>query len=480
MPACENKFWLEKISDLFCEIDIIPLSSMDLNRQLNAITRLILLVTIIFAPVCGPYIFIFLILGLIFVIILFYTLRNMNCSEKYVLLEEYTPKNQINNKKNGHKVSYCNPTQTVGKCTKNTTNPQRFANFYEQSEYNENLISQNQKLAGKPALRTLVAPISVAPIVSSNWKENSFVVRPGINSETNFDMSRSGYILSDQARQCHLEQGRKDMNMELTRSTFVNKNTKNVVKNMHYPEHTMISDGGDILVNNYHNPEQIVDNNLPSNLNVGPCQHDPVFKEYNKQINTSMIQPGVFSRNQIIEPISSNIGISFTQQFEPVTIKQNKNGITFVGHDPTILPFEKKEELIPYDNQVHLDEIYDPRHTGYGTSYRSYVEPVTGQVRFYYDDIDAYKRPNYLCKSKVDFLPSSLSTQAIPNDNYFNTQNRYARSIANDSFMDNTLTFRTEMQQRLLRKANAIQEQQRRFPKHTQKMARGSMMNPRS
>ena len=98
MPACENKFWLEKISELFCEIDIIPLSSMDLNGQLNTVTRLLLLLSIIFAPVCGPYIFIFLILGLIFVIILFYSLRNMNCSEKYVLLEEYTPKNRTSKK----------------------------------------------------------------------------------------------------------------------------------------------------------------------------------------------------------------------------------------------------------------------------------------------------------------------------------------------------------------------------------------------
>ena len=478
MPACENKFWLEKISELFCEIDIIPLSSMDLNGQLNAITRLILLLSIIFAPVCGPYIFIFLLLGLIFVIILFYTLRNMNCSEKYVLLEEYTPKNRTN-KKSGHTVTYCNSKQTVAKCTKNTRNPHRISNFKPQNQYNENYISRNQKLAGKPALRTLVAPVSVAPVVSSEWKENSLVVRPGINSETNYDLSRSGYVLSAEARNCHLDQGDKDMNMELARSTWVNKKSSHVVENMTNPVHSMISEGGDVLVNNYHNTSQIFDSNLPSNLNVGRCQHDPVFNEYNKQVNTSMIQPGVYSRNQIIEPISSNIGISFTQQFEPISIEKDKNGITFVGHDPSTVPFEKKEELIPYDKQVHLNEIYDPRHTGYGTSYRSYVEPVTGQVRFYYDDVDAHKRPNYICKSNVDFLPSSLSTQAIPNDNYFNTQNKYARSIANDSFMDNTLAFRTEMQQRLIRKANAIKEQQRRFPKHTQRMARGSMMNPR-
>tara|TARA_B100001769_G_C21912305_1_gene492240 strand:- start:51 stop:779 length:729 start_codon:yes stop_codon:yes gene_type:complete len=242
----------------------------------------------------------------------------------------------------------------------------------------------------------------------------------------------------------------------------------------------MVSDSDEVLINNYHNTSQIFDSNLPSNLNVGRCQRDPVFNEYNKQINTSILQPGVYTRNQTVEPIISNIGISFTPQFTPVSIEQNKNGITLIGHDPSIVPFGKKEELIPYDKQVHLNEIYDPRYTGYGTSYRSYVEPVTGQVRFYYDDVDAHKRPNYICKSNVDFLPSSLSTQAMPSKNYFKSHNKYARSMANDAYMNNCLEFRTEMQNRLLRKANASKEQERRYPKHTQKMARSSMMNPRA
>ena len=106
-----------------------------------------------------------------------------------------------------------------------------------------------------------------------------------------------------------------------------------------------------------------------------------------------------------------NIGISFTQQFEPVSRENDCDGVTFIGHDPNVIeiPYKKSEEILPYDRQTHLDDIYDPRFTGYGTSYRSYLEPVTGQTRFYYDDIDAYKRPNYLCRSKVDHIPSSIS-----------------------------------------------------------------------
>ena len=41
-----------------------------------------------------------------------------------------------------------------------------------------------------------------------------------------------------------------------------------------------------------------------------------------------LIQPGVYTRNEIIEPVDSNIGISFTQQFEPTTCSIDKDGNT--------------------------------------------------------------------------------------------------------------------------------------------------------
>ena len=52
MPVCKNKFWLENYSDLFCEIDIIPLTNMSLALQLNALTRLIFLITLLIVLNC--------------------------------------------------------------------------------------------------------------------------------------------------------------------------------------------------------------------------------------------------------------------------------------------------------------------------------------------------------------------------------------------------------------------------------------------
>ncbi len=536
--SCEGKFWTEKFSDFFCKFDPVPLPSMSFSEQLNAVMQLFIVVGVLVCVFMAISKNTFWWLGLVFIVfgglltvILFYSLRNMQCKENYTesSTRRHTPVK--NTPRPAQRTQYSvefyddggcsNKTSEI--CSRNTSNPGRTASIYSAVVPGPDFVSVNQQLVGNPAKRTMVAPVRVAPAHSSAWRENSLVVRSGINSATNQDLSQSGYLVSQDTYNCTDNVGQemcigdKDMNLELLESTFTP--LRDVVENFSVPEKdttvggnpavplTETSEGqqvynfpyhqgqktnlfdisgnhysGDVLMSDGYFPNQPIDNNLPSNVNFGKCPKDPVFNEYNEQTFTSTIQPGVYTRNQIVEPISSNIGISFTQQFEPVTCKKDKNGITFTGHDPNItpVPFEKPKQLIPYDRQTHLADIYDPRYTGYGTSYRSYVEPVTGQVRFYYDDVDAYKRPNYVTRSKVDFIPSSISTQAIPNSDYFKRQNQYSRTIAQQRFANDTMDFRTDLQERLMRKANANLEQSRRFPKHQRSFTRGGMCNPRS
>ena len=483
-------------------------------------------------------------------------------------------------------IEYYEPGQQCRKetltCSLNIPNPHRLPMEYAEPDYGPGFISANQQLAGPPSRRTMVPPVLVPPCWSSEWKENNLVVFPHINTETNEDLSRSGYIVTNPTKkECGDYCGEtaccgEDVAELLNRSTFAPapflrertlkkpylrenfegtfedsleeaKEAKigktiparpqevissevreaaqigrveapeglpawtgvgiespytvpnNELRKYKFPvrstgecprqrsditelEYLPGDFPGGVLMSDGYFPQQVPENNLPSNRAYGACPKAEEFKEYNKQLHTVPIQPNVNTRNQIIEPISSNIGISFTQQFEPITCDKDCDGITFIGHDPNLQPNPEPstEQRVPYDRQTHLSDIYDPRLTGYGTSYRSYVEPVTGQPRFYYDDVDAYKRPNYITKSNVDFLPSSLATQAIPNDEFFEVQNKNARAIANEAFMDNTINFRTDLQERLMRKANADIAQSRRFPKHTRSFNRGNMRNARS
>lgn len=116
--------------------------------------------------------------------------------------------------------------------------------------------------------------------------------------------------------------------------------------------------------------------------------------------------------------------------------------------------------LPPLDDQ-NYSNIYDPRFTGYGDQYRTYEEPVTGQTRFFYKDVDAIKMPNYIVRSKVDTLPwaPTYGPDKPVRGDYGDYKN-----LANDAFHDSTLTFRAEMQESLMRKRNAEMWQRRVSP----------------
>ena len=526
MPNVRTEsFWVDSPILLFTDLNFVPLPSMTFVERFNSISRLVVILTLLILPFSNIISLFILIIGLAILIFLF---PKLDKKENFITKETYIPKRNMRNKKGANFVEYYQPqcVKDTQQCVTNASNPCRLPALYEQLDYNKNFVSLNQRLVGGPAKRTMVPPVLVPPLVSSEWRESDLVIRSGINTQTNDDLASSGYYVTPDAKECTDECGQiaccgKDIAKELIESNYtpiedvvddldtpviegyqpppkIRKQTKSCPEPIpsypstyHYPyqqqnkkvEVTISPDeySGEVLRADGYFPDQILNNNLPSNVAFGECEKAAEFNEYNNQTFTSSLQPGVYTRNEIIEPISSNIGISFTQQFEPVTCKKGHNSVTFIGHDPNLIeqPANNKQ-LLPYDREVHLADIYDPRFTGYGTSYRSYIEPVTGQPRFYYDDVDSYKRPNYISKSDVDFLPTSIATQAIPDSNYFNRQNKFSRTLAQEAFTDNTLTFRTEMQERLMRKANANLEQKRRFPKHTNDFNRGGMRGRRN
>lgn len=539
-----NNFWYYNFNNLVNSNDIIPDPSMDLNDQLNSLSRIVILTTFFLIPFSIQLSIIFFICSVFFVLLVFNTpvTENKHLIENFELNKDFKRKyNNNHNNKNNMTVKYSGDqnkklnvqysdntkfndeynyitSMSQQKCME-TPSCAKIGSIYSEIEPNENFYSVNQALAGPPSKRTLIAPISVPPISDETWRANNLVTRSQINTETSVDESRSGYLISEEVMACGDTCGQiccdgvDEANCRLIESQLLKppqKTTiienleptfgKTIIENFELPAKTNIlkpevynfpyeiqnkpigyeiSDAhysGQVLMSDGYHPQQIFENNLPSNLSVGKCAKDQVFNEYNKNLFTSTLQPNVYTRNQIIEPISSNMGISFTQQFEPITIQKDKGGVTFIGHDPNVRELPKKEQdLLPYDRLTHISDIYDPRFTGYGTGYRSYIEPVTGQPRFYYDDVDAHKRPSYISRSDVDFIPSSLSTQAIPSMDYFKEQNKYSRSIAEKQFLDDGIGFRTELQERLMRKSNAIMEQKRRFPKHTNDFNRGSM-----
>jgi hypothetical protein len=214
-----------------------------------------------------------------------------------------------------------------------------------------------------------------------------------------------------------------------------------------------------------YNPEQTLNAGLPSNLPSGNCAQSPLLKNYNENLFTQIITPGNYTRTQVNEPVSSNIGISFQQQFEPTTVNRDENGLHYLEHDPRILEVVDQVPQEPVIDKVNYDNVYDPRFYGYGTSYRSYLEPVTGQTRFMYDDVNAIRMPTYITRSKVDHLPYADSYGPMQAGSEFgNVHNPHMRYLVQDSWLRDSVQFRDDLTQSLMRKNNAMAWQKRQYP----------------
>ena len=224
---------------------------------------------------------------------------------------------------------------------------------------------------------------------------------------------------------------------------------------------------GDMIDSMGYNPKQLESHNIPSNLAVGSCQKNNVYNNYNKNLFTSIIQPGVYKKNDIIEPIDSNMGISFTQQFEPVTCTLDNGKTVYTSHDPRLIPKTPNTQY-EYPEEPDASNVYDPRFNGYGTNYRTYIEPMTGQVRFYYDDVDAIRKYNYITRNKLDFTDYGATSGPMRKKEFMDTKD--IRKKAQLTFTNSAINHRTDLQERLMRKINANAWQRKVAPIHKRQM----------
>ena len=199
---------------------------------------------------------------------------------------------------------------------------------------------------------------------------------------------------------------------------------------------------------------------LPVNTCTGTAQKEPGYINYNKNAGTQIVQPGMYYTSQVLDPISSNIGITHSQQFAPQTVRATGPGqVLYTDHDPEQFTGHV-DDSPPQVTGEELENIYDPRYTGYGSNDRQYIDPMTGQPRFFYDDIDAVKQPSYIVRSNVDHLGEFDQTGAMKHGEI---RGDY-RHIANEEFLQSTLDMRSDIQTKLAQKNYSRTEQLRRMP----------------
>lgn len=289
-------------------------------------------------------------------------------------------------------------------------------------------ISRNQKMVGKQNPRTLIPPIIANPIIDfEHWRANPFVVPPGINSAGRENQYDSGYLIS---------------NAQAT-------------------------------------PQQ------------DEIYQEEEFNNPNEGLFTTLLQPNVATTNSIIDPsaLNSLVGIGFQPQFQPRKVTLRGNRVHYNNVDPRVgvdhgeieplslderretysptfnIPFEKNQDR---DEEPSLTSIYDPRFSGYGSSDRGYIEPMTGQQRFAYDDVNAVRMPNYICRSNIDFAKWADSYGPLKSGwQNGNPNNKDIRWFADNSFHNATMQFRTDMTDSMMSKNNSVIWQRKMHPKRT-------------
>ena len=472
---CGDQFWLSSTKNIICDYRLIPTGGMSLEAQMNAATRLVLLISIILLLIRNKYTGHFLLVSLLLIALVYFLRDYQTISHSDSdHLEYYT-------NLSGSPLSINTPNIDIGygiggpgNYTENKkfnfTNSRRFCRDGKVLEPNETYQSQNQKLVGCPNAKTLVAPVLAPPIYGlETWAENSFIVPSHINTQTHTDDYLSGYYSTPDACNSLNQREIKEDYFDTRRPQLKTNETTTEQKwkpfdsfttpllfdaECHLSDERTYDDlyGIDTATGYYPYNKKY---NIPVNTPVpGTCNQTSEISDYNKELDTMYFDSGLKFRSEVMEPINHNMGISLTEQIPPIRCTKD----TVIQLDP-IMNREIRESSYRNDEAMHSN-VYDPRITGYGDNNRYYYDNEIGQPRYFYDDVEAIRKPNYYARSKIDFMTDN-SNYVKTQDTLFNTNYRY---MADKAYTDNTLTHRSNLQESLMRKRNTEMRQLREAP----------------
>jgi hypothetical protein len=373
--------------------------------------------------------------------------------------------------------------------------------------------SINQNLVGPENPKVRHAPVVPPRLYEDTWKKNDrFFVDSGINDQKQQEYYQNGYITysdgtNSDGQCCPLTasspgliplrvQENYDALPSYSTSLPPSSASSSSSKSSKYPEiRIMDNDFAPMNLSWGYFPENAERNlavNFPESSNF--CATD----DYRQQIRTTPLQPGLvaYSEVDVNDANMSNLGISYTQPFLPTKLVDLAGtDKSFYESDPfwKDFPTTSNRSLKNYQSAYALDpiqpepssrprrreqyrehyqppsqkptlqgmdgingpammsrrDIYDPRLTGYGTSYRGYTDPMSGQPRYFYDDVDAHTQYNYITKSKIDHLPQCGQSGPYQPSAMNNME---TRRYAEEQFHNQTLQQRTELQDRLMQK----------------------------
>jgi hypothetical protein len=509
MSSKRQEFWLEKPSAILDDVRLVPHHGMDVTGKINCITRLVTLTALILYLLGFKDSVLFLLLALTIIIIFYYIEKdNMSTSENfsYQTLASVRSRDRMIDRYPYYKIVHDNANAAQQRDMNNALNSSLLCNDEYEGKVDDKMFSRNHALVGKPNPKTLVQPIIANRAYDwKAWRNNDYNnFASHINNRTRQFLSENGYL--EQTPDCGgnntcvslkyagppdfnaspcspaslpAEHTPKPQKKSMVKEAFSQAMNRSIESYANYDSPIPAEQGSDYIKFNNGNETNIragdidtmcgyrPDNtkyNIPVNYPSSIVERSDDLKEFNRNIWTQHAGEDIYQVNQINEPDNWNIGISFNQQFPPTTLTVDKKGFQFQEHDPRTFKVPHGEVIDPFTMEPKPEDVYDPRQTGYGPNYRSYVDPLTGQPRFYYDDVMAVRRSNYITRNKIDHIPELNQPGVMkPDQDIFKTMAEI-RKAANDNFADSMITQRVELQQRLMRKRNSDWAQRKLAP----------------
>lgn len=441
----DEKIWTDNFKSLFSSLDVVPSSQFTTEKNMNSLTRLSILAAIMFSFVSAKVAVLILIISCVLILASYYAAAK---------------KKKVEN--------YCDDEEIIN--------------------YDCTYVSKNQMLAGGANPKTYVPPIIAARSHDIDaWDSTGLVVRSNINDATNTDIYRSGYATCDYPRACAplkrsncCDSDRYDNLLTQTLQPGVYQRTlTNEPINSLYGiveakqfDPMLVSerrDGaakysamdGDYVLPTMKSPaaQQRCDGGGKHRGGGGNNLGQRVNNDDDDDILNSLVSEYKNPNHNLV--IGENIVETFADKAEELWANPRcKESDTVNRMLRSEREFIDGDDANRYQNESN---VFDPRFTGYGDSTRSYVDYMTGQPRYFYSDVEAVTRPNYVSRNKIDVFPWAPT---YGSDVGFDSAVNY-RDRALQAEMDSTLKFRTEMQERLMRKRNAEMWQLRVAPIRT-------------
>lgn len=171
--------------------------------------------------------------------------------------------------------------------------------------------------------------------------------------------------------------------------------------------------------------------------------------------NITNIGSGLTINEEMIEPIDFKLGIdgSFDETHKTTQFNKDKQKYVVTYHKDGP---EDKTNIFTKEckKQVSIYDIYDPRLSGSGSNDRYFYDKNSDTIKYYYDDVNSIRKPNYLVRSHIDTVDFAYSTG--PYKNGVGLLNRDDSHSFRDNInqKDDNMAFRTDMMSDILRQLN--------------------------